>query len=1275
MKCRTVILLPVLLAALCAESRAVTWLVPSQCSTIQAGIDSASAGDTVLVACGTYFEHSIAMKPGICLRSETGNPTCVTVDAQQHGEILRCEDCASLVRIEGLTLTGGHSLWQGGAVHCANASVAFSECSVSGNYSSYLGGGVYGETSSLAFSDCIISDNWSGSSGGGVYCWDCALDMTDCVLSSNSGGYTGGGLCTQRARLTRCTFSANSARLVDVSGGHGGGAWCDSAVITDCIFRENNACWLGGGLGCYNAVIDNCVFFNNSAGAGAGVYCVDSAATLTNCTLSGNSAPGASGILAENSSVALEKSVVAFGTGGEAVGCDSTASAQLSCCVLYGNGSGNWVGCIADQYPGMGNLATDPLFCDQAGGDLRPCVSSPCLPENNACGVLLGAVPLGECDCPVHATYSVPHDYASISEALAVASYGDTVVVHVGVYEENIVLPWGVKLVSASGADSTMIDGRGGRTTVTVSYEASKAGGADIPARLEGFTITGATRTGIVVLACDPVITDCVVTGNSGLEGGGLSCYAASPRVAYCTVYGNQGSTWGGGFYCEGSSPTVENCTFSRNSAPEGGGIYSRSSRLSLANTVVVFSTAGEAVYCYGDTATLTCCDLFGNAGGDWVGAVENQYGSNGNFSANPLFCDPDLGELAPRISSPCLPENNTCGLLMGALPFEGCTYPVCEAYRVPQDCASIAEALALASYGDTVLVSPGTYEENVQLPAGVTLRSMSGADSTVIDAGGGTGLRISGDDSRKSAPDIPARLEGLTITGAGGTGVVATAGAPRIAQCILAGNSGEKGGGVSCEGGTPVITHCAFTGNRASTAGGGLYAENSSPTVESCTFSGNSAPGGGGVASRCSSVDLSNSIIAFSDDGGAVECLDGGTVALTCCDLYRNCGGDWVGEIAGQLGSGGNISVDPLFCNADSGDFHLDEHSLCAPGCSGDCGLIGALGTACAQPPPVLSLGILQDPEQTERFEVHLASSVALDSASVLVKIGPDTLGVRKSGSDGRLWVAQYLLTQTADSLVLRICASDSVGRDTCVVTMFSATFVAAAKGGVVASADGRLRLILGARSITKDAYFLVLPEWSSEGKTPAAAVAARACQEPDLTSDSYSISPVSISEGRAAMLEYSYEGTDLEGKSPEQLYLERVGSGPLRSLVDPAAKKITATVDELGAFRAAAGPAGTGTVRDARFLEIRGSFPNPFGEATTIRFEIRDRQRVAVDIFDVRGRLVARVLDSALEPGVHEILWDGTSGSGEGAPPGVYFYRVRGTVTESVGKIVLAR
>ncbi len=79
-------------------------------------------------------------------------------------------------------------------------------------------------------------------------------------------------------------------------------------------------------------------------------------------------------------------------------------------------------------------------------------------------------------------------------------------------------------------------------------------------------------------------------------------------------------------------------------------------------------------------------------------------------------------------------------------------------------------------------------------------------------------------------------------------------------------------------------------------------------------------------------SVTVTNTIIAFSPDGEAARVSDGSVLTFSCCDLYANYDGDWAFEIADQYGINGNISENPLFCDADGGDFGIHENSPGAP-------------------------------------------------------------------------------------------------------------------------------------------------------------------------------------------------------------------------------------------------------------------------------------------------------------------------------------------------------
>ena len=89
-----------------------------------------------------------------------------------------------------------------------------------------------------------------------------------------------------------------------------------------------------------------------------------------------------------------------------------------------------------------------------------------------------------------------------------------------------------------------------------------------------------------------------------------------------------------------------------------------------------------------------------------------------------------------------------------------------------------------------------------------------------------------------------------------------------------------------------------------------------------------------------------------------------------------------------------------------------------------------------------------------------------------------------------------------------------------------------------------------------------------------------------------------------------------------------------------------------------------------------LRQIAPNPFHARTTIRFELPRRSPVRVRVFDVTGRLVRTLLDGTLmEPGRHEVVWDGRADGGRGVGSGLYFCRLEAGPFTTAKRMVLVQ
>lgn len=224
------------------------------------------------------------------------------------------------------------------------------------------------------------------------------------------------------------------------------------------------------------------------------------------------------------------------------------------------------------------------------------------------------------------ATYQVGKsgvvDFATIQAAIAHAVTGDIIIVHPGVYVENVdFLGKDIVLRSSAGPGSTTIDGSGlDSSTVVMKRGESRS------AVLEGFRITGGRGSlplgpgservggGIMIFRSSPTITRNTITGNRVVRpagqrstggGGGIACgsdraeMTASPLILWNEIIGNQAGSNGGGILAASwTSVEIRENSVRENSTVfgDGGGIYlvPLASGATIKNNLILNNSAGD---------------------------------------------------------------------------------------------------------------------------------------------------------------------------------------------------------------------------------------------------------------------------------------------------------------------------------------------------------------------------------------------------------------------------------------------------------------------------------------------------------------------------------------------------------------------------------------------------------------------------------------------------------------------------------------------------------
>ncbi|MEM6263964.1 MAG: choice-of-anchor Q domain-containing protein [Bacteroidota bacterium] len=658
---------------------------------LQDGIDAATAGDSIWIAIGTYlptkdstgnaspsdnrqktfyldtdnlklFGGFTGTETAFSQRDIAANPTILSGDIGTSGD--NTDNAYHVMYLDGTTngpISPDTEL-DGVTLREGNANGFLFPNGVGGGM--YLNGSGTGNEASPTLTQCTFSQN-QADIGGAMYndgfsSGTSSPSLTNCTFSQNQANFVGGAMCngnsgngTSSPSLTSCTFSQNQAII-------GGAMYNDSfgstssPSLTSCTFSQNQATDggamfnNGSSFGTSSPSLTNCTFSQNQATSGGGAMYNGSigngtsSPSLTNCTFSQNQANRNGGAIYNRSisngtsSPRLANCILwknRVGTDQESYGAQIAESSGSQSLITYSLVNG--IDTLSNK-PALwtNNIASDPLFVDAAGGDLRLQVASPAIDAG-----INGSIPAGiSTDLAGNAriqgmsvdmgafeggiivltriyvdessTVAMPDGsswamaYPDLQDGIDAASAGDSIWIAAGTYlptkditgnaspinnrsktfylnTDNIKLFGGF-----AGTETTFSQRDVTTNSTTLSGDLGTTGDNTDNAYhvmyLDGTTING-------IITSDTELDGITLTGGNADGGGGQNRSGggiyldgerneASPILTHCTFSQNQadfgGAMFNNGYLSGTSSPSLTNCTFSQNQAEFGGAMH-----------------------------------------------------------------------------------------------------------------------------------------------------------------------------------------------------------------------------------------------------------------------------------------------------------------------------------------------------------------------------------------------------------------------------------------------------------------------------------------------------------------------------------------------------------------------------------------------------------------------------------------------------------------------------------------------------------------------------
>ncbi len=255
--------------------------VPVDQPTIQAGIDAAMDGDTVLVAEGYYYgpgNRDIDFNgKAILVTSETGREYCI-IDCEKSGRgfyFHHAEYEDSILR--GFTIRHGYADY-GGGISCWGSFPTIVDCKIIGCEAAVDGGGIHFRNSAATVDKTIIAGNRVDrdsitDGAGGIYCDSSSPEISNSIIWANYGVNGGGVHCAGRSSpiFINCLISSNAAFYMDWYyyeyhyGGWGGAFYAEhpesAPVLKNCTLTWNDAYSMVA-FDCDEGTITNSILWN-----------------------------------------------------------------------------------------------------------------------------------------------------------------------------------------------------------------------------------------------------------------------------------------------------------------------------------------------------------------------------------------------------------------------------------------------------------------------------------------------------------------------------------------------------------------------------------------------------------------------------------------------------------------------------------------------------------------------------------------------------------------------------------------------------------------------------------------------------------------------------------------------------------------------------------------------------------------------------------------------------------------------------------------------------